>query len=91
VRMALGAAPADVVALVLNNAAWLAAGRLIAGFVGSALLARSLSSLLFGVTPEDGPTLVAVLAVLTSVALVASWLPARGAARVNPIEALHTE
>ena len=60
-------------------------------FVGSALLARTLSSLLYGVTPEDGPTLVAVLAVLTSVALVASWLPARGAARVNPVEALRTE
>jgi putative ABC transport system permease protein len=91
VRMALGAAPADVVALVLKNAAWLAASGLLAGFVGSALLARTLSSLLFGVTPEDGPTLVAALAVLTSVALVASWLPARGAARVNPIEALRAE
>jgi putative ABC transport system permease protein len=91
VRMALGAAPFDVVALVMRSATLLAAGGLVAGLIGAVLLARSLSSLLFGVTPEDSATLAAVLVLLTSVALVASWLPARGAARVNPIEALRTE
>jgi len=55
------------------------------------VLTRSLSSLLFGVTPEDATTLAAVLAMLAAVALVASWLPARNAARVSPIEALRAE
>jgi ABC-type antimicrobial peptide transport system permease subunit len=54
-------------------------------------LTRSLSSLLFGVAPEDATTMASVLVVLTAVALLASWLPARNAARVNPIDALRTE
>jgi putative ABC transport system permease protein len=91
VRMALGAAPRRVLAMVLGSAAKLAASGIVLGVIGALVLTQSLSSLLFGVTPQDGATLAAVLVVLGAIALVASWLPARSAARVSPIEALRTE
>ncbi len=91
VRMALGAAPGDVLAMVLRSAATLAAGGIALGVVAALMLTRSLSSLLFGVTPADATTLAWVLGLLAVVALVASWLPARTAARVSPINALRTE
>jgi len=91
VRMALGAAPGDVLAMVLRSAATLAAGGIALGVVAALMLTRGLSSLLFGVTPADATTLAWVLGLLAVVALVASWLPARTAARVSPINALRTE
>jgi putative ABC transport system permease protein len=91
VRMALGAAPRQVLVMVLGSAATLVAVGLGIGIVGALVLTRSLSSLLFGVAPEDATTMASVLAVLTAVALLASWLPARNAARVSPIDALRTE
>jgi putative ABC transport system permease protein len=91
VRMALGAAPRQVLVMVLGSAASLVAVGLGIGIIGALALTRSLSSLLFGVAPEDATTMASVLAVLTAVALLASWLPARNAARVSPIDALRTE
>ena len=61
------------------------------GLIGAVALTRTLSSLVFGVAPEDGATLATVLVMLTVVALLASWLPARNAARVSPMEALRAE
>ena len=91
VRMALGAAPRQVLVMVLGSAASLVALGLGIGIIGALALTRSLSSLLFGVAPEDATTMASVLVVLTAVALLASWLPARNAARVSPIDALRTE
>jgi putative ABC transport system permease protein len=76
---------------VLGSAAKLVVSGIVLGVIGALVLTQSLSSLLFGVTPQDGATLAAVLVVLGAIALVASWLPARSAARVSPIEALRTE
>jgi hypothetical protein len=91
VRMALGAAPRQVLVMVLGSAASLVTVGLGIGIIGALALTRSLSSLLFGVAPEDATTMASVLVVLTAVALLASWLPARNAARVSPIDALRTE
>jgi macrolide transport system ATP-binding/permease protein len=91
VRMALGAQRGSVYRLILNEA-----GRLIvlgvtfglAGSVGAAMLMRKL---LFGVLPWDAPTLAGVAVVLAGSALLASYIPARRAASVSPVEALRVE
>ena len=91
VRMALGAARGDVAGMVLREAGWLAGVGLSLGLVcaiGAAVLMRSL---LYGTVPWDMPTLVGVVALLGLCALVASWLPARRAASVNPMDALRAE
>jgi ABC-type antimicrobial peptide transport system permease subunit len=91
VRMALGAAPRQVLVMVLGSAARLVGVGLGIGVIAALALTRSLSSLLFGVAPEDGTTMALVLMMLTAIALLASWLPARNAARVSPIDALRSE
>jgi putative ABC transport system permease protein len=80
IRMALGAAPASVVALVTRAGLRLTATGIASGLLGALALARRLESLLFGVTP---PTLAAASAVLAAAALAASLLPALRAARVD--------
>lgn len=91
VRMALGARPADVLRMVLGRGVKLAAVGLIIGGAAALLLTRALASLLFGVTPNDVPTFIAVAVLLTAVALAASYLPARRAMRVDPMCALRYE
>lgn len=91
VRMALGAQRSTVSAMVLAQAARLIAIGVCAGILCSLGAAMLMRSLLFGVAPWDATTLVAVGAVLTTSALLASYLPARRAASVNPIEALRVE
>jgi predicted permease len=91
VRMALGAQRASVYKLVMRQAAWLIAGGLCAGLVcavGAAVLMRKV---LFGVQAWDVPTLAGVVLVLGMAAMLASFLPARRAASVNPTEALRAE
>jgi|HubBroStandDraft_1064217.scaffolds.fasta_scaffold03337_5 predicted permease len=90
-RMALGAGTVDVLRLVVNsNMVWVLAG-LAAGLAGSAGLTRLLSGLLYGVRPLDPVVLGAVSALLGAVALFASYLPARRAARIDPMAALRCE
>jgi macrolide transport system ATP-binding/permease protein len=91
VRMALGAEQGAVYRLILREAGGLAAlgiGLGAAGAIGAATLARKL---LFGVSSWDVQTLAAVAAVLGIAAMIASFVPARRAATVNPVEALRAE
>ena len=90
-RIALGARTPDVLRLmVTGNMAWVAAG-LAAGIAGSAAVTRFLSGLLYEVRPLDPLVLVAVAILLAAVALLASYIPARRAARIDPIAALRCE
>lgn len=91
VRMAIGAQRSDVVRMVLAQGGRIALIGLGAGLVGALALGGFLSSQLFGVSRFDPLTFLAVVTVLGAVALLACWLPAWRAARVNPIVALRYE
>jgi putative ABC transport system permease protein len=88
VRMALGARPRDVLRLVLNNGLRLTLLGIGFGLVGTLGVSRLISSLLFGTSATDSLTLIGASAFLTAVALIACYVPARRAAKVDPIEAL---
>ena len=91
IRMALGAQSDTVQRIFVSRGLSLAAIGLAIGLTGAAALMRVLSSLLFGVNPFDPLTYVAVTTVLGGVALVATWLPARQATRIDPMLALRAE
>jgi predicted permease len=91
VRMALGAQRNAVLALVLRRGLRLASTGITLGVIGAMALTRFLRSLLFGVSPADPVTFMAVPLLLVFVALLACWLPARRAANVDPMEALRNE
>jgi putative ABC transport system permease protein len=91
IRMALGARRAEVMRLVLRQSlAWTVAG-LALGLAGAAGLARYLTGMLFGVTPLDPSTFVAVSVLFALIAMFASYVPARRATRVDPIIALRCD
>jgi predicted permease len=91
IRMALGARASDVLLLVLKQGMALAAGGAALGVGLALLLGRVVSTLLFGVSGRDPLTLAGVSLVLTLVALLACYIPARRAARVDPLVALRYE
>jgi putative ABC transport system permease protein len=91
IRLALGAEPADVMKMVLGQALPLVAIGVGAGLTGAVALSRALSSLLFNLSPTDPGTLGGVAVLLAAVALLASYLPARRATRVDPLVALRSE
>jgi putative ABC transport system permease protein len=91
VRMALGAQQNDVLRMIVSNAMWLAVVGLVAGLVGSLIATRLLSGLLFEVNPTDPLTFLVITAVLGLIALLAGFIPARRATRVDPIVALRYE
>ncbi len=91
VRMALGARRTDVVTAVLGQGVRLVLVGVAVGIVGAVALTRVLSGFLYGVTATDPLTLVCVSIVLSAVALLASYIPARRAARVDPMTALRCE
>jgi putative ABC transport system permease protein len=91
VRVALGAARSDVVRLIVREGLMLVGIGAAIGVPATIALARVLSNLLFEVSPRDPLTFGAVLTVLVVVALLASWLPARRAAKIDPMLALRAE
>jgi predicted permease len=91
VRIALGAQRHSVYRLILTEAAWLAAFGVAGGVAGSLALTGLLRGMLFEVSPWDTETLLSVASVLVAAALLASYIPARRAASINPTEALRTE
>jgi predicted permease len=91
VRLAIGATPGNVVGLFVREGAMLMAIGVACGLAGALLVTRALSTLLFGVTTTDPLTFAAVAVTLTIVALLASYVPARRAARVDPMTALRAD
>jgi putative ABC transport system permease protein len=91
IRMALGAVPGDLIRMVLGSGLALTLGGLAVGLAGFLLLARLLSNVLYGITPRDPLTVVTGVVVLGAGAALAAYIPARRAARVNPVEALREE
>jgi predicted permease len=91
VRVALGADSASVLRMVVRRGLWLAGVGLIVGLAGAAMLTRFMRSVLYGVGTTDPATFVGVAAVLLGVAFLASWIPARRAARVDPLIAMRAE
>lgn len=91
VRVALGAQPGDVIALVLRHGVGLAALGILCGIAGAFGVTRLIATLLYNVTPTDPLSFGGVALFLTLVAVVASYLPARRAIRVDPVTALRAE
>jgi putative ABC transport system permease protein len=91
IRMAMGASPGDILANVVRQGMVLTAVGAAAGLAGSLAMARLIAKLLFEVTPTDIATYAVVSALLTGSALVACWIPARRAARIDPQVALRCE
>lgn len=91
VRVALGAQTRDVVMLVASEGAWIALAGLAVGVLAAWILRRSVESMLFGVAPDDSLTFGGVGLLLGLVSLLAAYLPARSAARIDPAAALRAE
>jgi len=91
VRMALGAARTDIVAMILRSSTGLALTGVMLGLFATLALTRLMARLLYGVRASDALTLILVSITLVSVALLASYLPARRAAKVDPMVALRYE
>jgi predicted permease len=91
IRLAIGARPGQVLAMVLRNGLALSFSGIALGVAAAAAATRLMMSLLHGVTPWDPATFAAVTAMLSSVALLASLVPAWRATRVDPVTALKTE
>jgi putative ABC transport system permease protein len=91
IRMALGARRVDVMKLVLRNGMIMALSGVAIGLAGAFALTRLMTTLLFGVTPTDAVTYAIVSASLLAMALLACYIPARRAAKVDPLVALRYE
>ena len=91
VRMALGAKSGDIVTLVVRQGALLVAAGAVAGLLAAAASSRVLDSFLYGINTNDRLTFMAAPVVLVAAALVACWLPAHRATRINPTDALRVE
>ncbi|HLY41447.1 MAG TPA: ABC transporter permease [Terracidiphilus sp.] len=91
IRIALGADARDVLRLILRQGAKLSIGGSIAGVAGAFLLRKIMASVLYGLSNNDPVTLLAVPCVMVMVVLVACWLPARRATKIDPMVALRYE
>jgi putative ABC transport system permease protein len=91
IRIALGAAQSNIFRLIVGQAMLLVAISMAIGLVGAFMATRFLSSLLYGVAAWDPITFAAIATLIAGVAFLACWLPARRAARVDPVIALRAE
>jgi predicted permease len=91
IRLALGAQPGQVQGMILSESTWLACTGIVAGVGACLLLTRLVKSMLYGIQQYDPTTITAGILILLAVALAASWIPARRAAGVQPMEALRHE
>jgi putative ABC transport system permease protein len=91
VRMALGAQRADILKLIVGQGLGLIGIGIVAGLVVSALLSRTIANMLFGISAYDPITFGGVVLLLGAVAIIACWIPARRASRVDPLVALRYE
>jgi putative ABC transport system permease protein len=91
IRLALGASPSDVVWIIMRRGLTLILAGMGVGVVAAYLLARMLSSLIFGASPGDLGTLAGIPLLLALSAALASWLPARKLGRIDPVRALRYE
>lgn len=91
IRMALGAEAGRIQRLIVGQGMWLIGVGVAVGLLAARLLTRALADLLFGVKPTDPATFVVIAVVLIGAAMLACWIPARRAARVDPLMALRHE
>jgi len=91
VRMALGAGADDVIRMILRDSLWLAGVGVLLGIPCTYAIGKFLRSSLYGIQPFDAVTAAASLFILLAAALLAAWIPARRAARIDPIIALREE
>ena len=91
VRLAMGARREDVLHMILHRATWLTGAGVGVGLVLAFALAHGVANLLYGVRPDDPVIFAGITAVIVATALVASWLPARRASRIDPMVALRDE
>jgi putative ABC transport system permease protein len=91
IRMALGATQRTVLRLVVKQGMMLALGGVVVGLIASFAFSRLVSSLLYGVTSSDPLTFASITVLLLIVALIASYIPARRAARIDPMISLRGE
>ena len=91
IRMALGATASDVVRMIVGEGMWLALGGVAIGMAGAYALSRTLATLLYGVAPTDPASFAVGSMFLVLFALLASYVPARKATRIDPAVALRAE
>jgi predicted permease len=91
IRIALGAARGDVLGMILKDGAWMTSIGIGVGMAAALGLAQLMSSVLFGVKPTDAITFLVVISILCAIAAMASYLPARRAMRIDPLEALRED
>ena len=91
IRIAIGARTGSIVGLVVGEALWLLAAGTAIGLVAAWVLGRVVKAMLFGIEPVDPVSIILAVLVLMAAALFAAWIPARGAARVDPMRALHCD
>jgi putative ABC transport system permease protein len=91
VRVALGAQARDVISLIVREGLRIVVPGIVLGAIASLIAGKWVAPLLFNVSPSDPPVLAAVILTLLGVAVMASWLPARRASRVDPNEALRSD
>ena len=91
IRIAIGAGTDSIVHLVLREALWLLAAGTAIGLVAAWVLGRVVKAMLFGIEPADPVSTVVSVLVLLAVASLAAWIPARRAARVDPMRALRCD